>query len=391
VDLLQAPFPVFLVRGEKVEANAAAQGLPLPPPGVRRYRAGGRYYQVERLALEDGEAILLSEVSDLVHQAEAYATTLRVMASLVQQEDPEALFGEVLRIAVETIPQAQAGTLFLRRGDFFELVAQVGYDPRLLGLRTSLEEEATWYGLGLNNWFAGRPRVLRGEEVRHLSALTAQQGGDALFVYGRVREIRATLGVPVVLEGEVLATLNLDNLEDEAAFTQEDLALAQAFALKTAVLLYGLKRRQALAEEAKTDPLTGLRNRRALEETFPRLFEKTRKQGQPLALIYWDLNGLKALNDRLGHAAGDQALKGLALGLRRLSRREDLAFRIGGDEFVSLHPGLGEAHIPEVIARLRNLVPHAVSAGGVEVESPDLEAHLREADRRMYRDKPRPR
>lgn len=200
-------------------------------------------------------------------------------------------------------------------------------------------------------------------------------------------EIQATLGLPIVLEGEVLAAMNLDNFRNPEAFSPLSLELAQAFALEAALLLKALKERQALEMAARTDPLTGLGNRRALEDTFPKLLAEAQALGEPLALIYWDLNGLKALNDREGHAAGDQALKALAQALKNLSRRRDLAFRVGGDEFVSLHLGLSQGEIPALIARLRQSLPYGVAAGGVEVEGEDLETLLREADRRMYRAK----
>ena len=101
-----------------------------------------------------------------------------------------------------------------------------------------------------------------------------------------------------------------------------------------------------------------------------------------ITLIYWDLNGLKAINDREGHAAGDQALKHLARALLGLSRKRDLAFRLGGDEFASLHPGLKGEDAPALSARLRESLPYSVAAGSLEVE-----ATLAEADRRMYRNK----
>jgi len=93
------------------------------------------------------------------------------------------------------------------------------------------------------------------------------------------------------------------------------------------------------------------------------------------------------LNDREGHAVGDQALKSLAQALRNLSRRRDVAFRIGGDEFVSLHLGLKAQEIPALIARLQENLPYQVAAGGLLVEGEDLEALLEEADRRMYQAK----
>jgi hypothetical protein len=126
--------------------------------------------------------------------------------------------------------------------------------------------------------------------------------------------------------------------------------LAQAFALEAALLLKALRERQALQEVARTDPL----------------------------------NGLKAINDREGHAAGDQALKHLARALLGLSRKRDLAFRLGGNEFVSLHPGLKGEDAPALIARLRESLPYSAAAGSLEVGAESPEATLAEADRPMY-------
>lgn len=385
MDLLQAPYPVFLLKEGKAVANPLAEGLPLPEGGELRF--AGRTYRVVPLEAPEGTYLLLLEVTDLSVRARAYQALLQVLKGLLQHEEPEGLLQDLIRQAVAVVPGAEAGSILLREGAFFYLVAQEGFSERLLGARTSLEEELAWYGLGVDNWLKGRPRVLKGAEIRHLSSLSTVEARPAFFEHGRLLEIQATLGLPIVLEGEVLAAMNLDSFRSPEAFTPLSLELAQAFALEAALLLKALKERQALQEAARTDPLTGLLNRRALENLFPQLLAEAKTLGEPLSLIYWDLNGLKALNDREGHAAGDRALKTLAQALLRLSRQRDLAFRIGGDEFVSLHLGLKEGEIPALIARLRENLPYGVAAGGLEARGESLEALLEEADRRMYRAK----
>ncbi|WP_018111345.1 GGDEF domain-containing protein [Thermus igniterrae] len=385
MNLLEAPYPVFLLQGEEVLPNPLAQGLPLPEGEELRF--AGKTYRVARLQAPEGTYLLLLEVTDLSIRARAYEALLLVLKGLLQHEEPEGLLQDLIRQAVAVVPGAEAGSILLREGAFFYLVAQEGFGERLLGARTSLEEELAWYGLGVDNWLKGRPRVLKGAEIRHLSSLSTVEARPAFFEHGRLLEIQATLGLPIVLEGEVLAAMNLDSFSSPEAFTPLSLELAQAFALEAALLLKALKERQALQEAARTDPLTGLLNRRALESLFPELLAQAKATGEPLSLIYWDLNGLKALNDQEGHAAGDRALKSLAQALLRLSRQRDLAFRIGGDEFVSLHLGLKEGEIPTLIARLRENLPYGVAAGGLEVRGESLEALLEEADRRMYRAK----
>jgi diguanylate cyclase (GGDEF)-like protein len=385
MSLLEAPYPVILLKGEEQVANPLAQGLPLPHGDLLEWE--GRAYRVARLETPEGTYLILLEVSDLLVRAKAFTGLLQVLKGLMQHEEPEGLLPELIREAVAVVPGAEAGSVLLREGGYFYLVAQEGFSPSLLGARTSLEEELAWYGLGVDNWAKGRPRILKGKEVKRLSSLSTLEARPAFFEHGRLREIQATLGLPIALEGEVLAVMNLDSFTSPEAFGPLSLELAQAFALEAALLLKALKERQALQEAARTDALTGLLNRRALEEILPEIRQEALTLGEPLTLIYWDLNGLKAINDREGHAAGDQALKSLAQALKRLSRQRDLAFRLGGDEFVSLHLGLGEEDARALILRLRESLPYGVAAGSLEVGEGSLEDLLAEADRRMYRDK----
>ena len=94
-----------------------------------------------------------------------------------------------------------------------------------------------------------------------------------------------------------------------------------------------------LGEAARTDPLTGLFNRRGFHEHFTTELERSRRDGVPLALLVGDLDRFKRLNDRFGHGFGDRALLTLARVLREQSRRIDVVARIGGEEFALLVPG----------------------------------------------------
>jgi diguanylate cyclase (GGDEF)-like protein len=122
--------------------------------------------------------------------------------------------------------------------------------------------------------------------------------------------------------------------------------------------------RDELAALARTDPLTGLLNRRGLGEALDRETARARRTGATVSLVLLDLDRFKALNDTLGHPAGDAALVGVSNVLRRGLRAGDVAGRWGGDEFGIVFVDLASDVAYDVVDRLRSTLTHPSSRVG---------------------------
>lgn len=147
-----------------------------------------------------------------------------------------------------------------------------------------------------------------------------------------------------------------------------------------------------------TDPLTGLGNRAAMTARVAALIAEERAVGRPISLVVVDLDHFKALNDRLGHAQGDAALRRTAIALSGELGKRGTLYRYGGEEFVALLPAASSANAQEIGERLREAVsriaiggePLALSGGcatATLTSDFNLEALFRRADQALYQAK----
>jgi diguanylate cyclase (GGDEF)-like protein len=116
---------------------------------------------------------------------------------------------------------------------------------------------------------------------------------------------------------------------------------------------YAEREMHAAREVARTDPLTGLPNRSQLDRGLAALLESCRSTGQPLSLVFLDLDHFKSINDRFGHRVGDACLAASAQILKSQVRTTDLLARYGGEEFILVLPGASPQHAGEIAEAAR--------------------------------------
>src|SRR6185437_501181 len=187
---------------------------------------------------------------------------------------------------------------------------------------------------------------------------------DARF-YGP-SEIRSVLCVPLQLGDERICALGVESTR-LAAFAREDEELLTAVSHQVAAAVRVAKLHQAAKIAAATDALTGLPNRRSFFERLER--ELATRDGAALSVAIVDANGLKALNDDFGHAAGDEALVRVGAILQQGVREGDLVARIGGDEFAVLFTGAPILTAERIVRRLAERVEHSTLGLGHRLPS----------------------
>jgi diguanylate cyclase (GGDEF)-like protein len=143
-----------------------------------------------------------------------------------------------------------------------------------------------------------------------------------------------------------------------------------------------------LERAACVDALTGVMNRRSFEADAGRELGRVARHGGRFSLVMLGLDGLKTVNDTLGHNAGDARLQALGAALRNTTRREDTAYRLGGDEFAVLLPGASPDQAKRVMTRVCQAAAPARFTYGVAACPSDgttIDALVGAADARLYR------
>ncbi|MFZ1916620.1 MAG: diguanylate cyclase [Terriglobales bacterium] len=147
------------------------------------------------------------------------------------------------------------------------------------------------------------------------------------------------LCVPIMTQEGAAGILHLQAILDTRDPFESELLITNSFAEQVGVSIANLRLQEALRQQSTSDALTGLYNRRYLEESLERELRRAARAKQPLSLVMFDLDHFKTFNDTFGHEAGDAVLREMGGSLARTARAEDISCRFGGEEFLLILPG----------------------------------------------------
>src|SRR5436309_3415736 len=192
--------------------------------------------------------------------------------------------------------------------------------------------------------------------------------------------IHSGLAVPVPGEAGAIGILSVYSRSPEHRFAEEEMRELEELAQRAGPAIENARRFREARQLADLDALTGLHNRRYFHETLAREVARANRYGRRLALIVFDLDDFKAINDRIGHLAGDAVLAETAERVRDVVRSADVACRVGGDEFAVILPESAAADADQLYHRLLGAVDSrpvgqagrlSVSAGIAELREDD--------------------
>lgn len=220
------------------------------------------------------------------------------------------------------------------------------------------------------------------------------------FPKNRKYLIKSIAMVPIFLDGEIVGSINQADVSPSRFQPGLDTSLLEHLAVKVSLCLSNVAAHEKLRLLAHYDPLTGLLNRRVMEDILKREFNRAIRYRKSLAVIFIDLDDFKSVNDTYGHDCGDDLLRYVADQLFKMSRETDIVARFAGDEFVIILPETSSKNAENLISRFavylldhplkkgKTSITAAMSYGVASTEDRSIRGPsqlLKKADKKLYR------
>jgi len=346
---------------------------------VRRARngsalIGGQSNGTALAALNERIEQLSSDLESAIQRTEEERRRNRFLGELAGSIDLDEVLARTLE-AAGGISGADAA-----------LVTTTGFDgqPLVATLGLSAEEAE-------RQAIAGPPD---GRAARSIG-ISYRYGSEELSQNGSL--IHSGVAVPLLREDEQLGFLTIFTRSGARSFSEDDVGELEQLALRAGPAIENARRFREARQLADLDALTGLHNRRYFHETLAREVSRAQRYDRSLALIVFDLDDFKAINDRIGHLAGDAVLADAAERVRDSVRSADFACRVGGDEFAVILPESTLVDADQLYRRIQQSVSSRpigqegrlfLSAGVTDLRpEDDAVSFFQRADDALYRAK----
>ena len=253
----------------------------------------------------------------------------RIARNLTSSLELTTVLDAVVREALALVPDSQDAHIFIYS------------DGRL-------EFGSALYADGTKNHALAEPRkdgltYTVAREKRMIIAENIEE--HPLFANGPKEWSGSIIGIPLMMGSRVVGVMNLARTRP-GSFSEMEIRLLSLLADQAAIAILNARLHEAVSHQARSDSLTGLPNRRALDERLDEEIHRSKRSGVPFSVVMMDLDGFKIINDTLGHDVGDEVLCTIARSFQKALRATDFLARYGGDEMTLILP---ETDWPQVL------------------------------------------
>jgi diguanylate cyclase (GGDEF)-like protein len=285
-----------------------------------------------------------------------YASSLQSFTYGIDPSDATGTYSSILSQSTAML-RARRSSLLLYDEASNELSVKAALGPHAKAVST--ERVRLGHGVSGEVMLHGQPLIVHDMETSGREAAPAE----------RRYKTRSFISYPISIRGRKLGVLNVTDKIDGSPYDESDLGLIEALAPQMALALDRADWQEKAAQFqliSITDPLTGLLNRRYLEERLAEELKRSERQSYSMGFLMIDIDDFKYYNDQNGHQAGDLALEMTAQCLKSVLRAADVASRYGGEEFCILLPQTTLDEAATIAERIRQRVegtrvPHGKS------------------------------
>lgn len=278
---------------------------------------------------------------------------LQITPDILANDNLDDILQKILESAVNVMPRVQKGSIMIRDGNIMKFRASVGYNlEKLKAIELELEEMFQ-YKLGILN----EPAIIK--DIKAFDEANMSQNKIKLFDATDTLLAKAILTCSLKLHGKIYGFINLDNIDYEDAFTDQDKIYVKHLANQIDLALHNHVLVEDIYRLSRFDELTGAATRKYHKALIEKIIKDATLKKHDVTLGVFDMNGLKKVNDRYGHDAGDQFLIHFSRIIKRSIPKEAIFARMGGDEFVLTLPNVKKDDASDIIITIREKIKRA--------------------------------
>ena len=258
---------------------------------------------------------------------------LEVSQSIIKTEDINQIYQLILDNAIKALEKASIGTILIMEDDILKVVAHAGFSKEILGFQLNIQDT-----------FLYKATNGKMDNIKNLNDLMTFNSYYPIKTSLGEEYIKSTLTAPINIDGKVCGMLNIDSIEVNA-FDNDDIQYMAFMKNCIEIAISNFLQYEERIYLANHDSLTKLYNRFYIEDKFEKYKDNALKNNLMFYLVIFDIDNLKDINDKYGHSVGDIVILKIVDELKKITNKNDILARVGGDEFLGIFYAENESYL----------------------------------------------